>query len=124
MWQGQAVGKPHTQGREAHPWANQMDPNPRPTGQSQTPGTASLIPKGPSQVIPSWPEQPGTEALSCPGLRSQFPKVHLLGLGTQEWAHSLQQPEDLCQVLGSRLGAHCPGGLGGPEGIPHPGSGG
>lgn len=90
----------------------------------ETPGTASLIPKDPSQVTPSWPGQPGTEALSCPGLRSQFPRVHLSGLGTQGWAHSLHQPEGLCQVLGSRLGAHCPGGLGGPEGIPHPGSGG
>lgn len=90
----------------------------------ETPGTASLIPKDPSQVTPSWPGQPGTEALSCPGLRSQFPRVHLSGLGTQGWAHSLQQPEGLCQVLGSHLGAHCPGGLGGPEGIPHPGSGG
>lgn len=40
MWQGQAVGRPHTWGREAHPWANQMTltqgqlGNPRDTGDS------------------------------------------------------------------------------------------
>lgn len=99
---------------------------PQPKANWAIPDTRDSLPdpQGPRPGHTQLAWQPGTEALSCPGLRSQFPKVHLLGLGTQGWAHSLQQPEGLCQVLGSRLGARCPGGLGGPEGIPHPGSGG
>lgn len=90
-------------------------------GSPQTLGTASLTPRAqPGHIQPG---QPGTEALSCQGLRSQPQGACLLGSWTRGWAHATQQPQGLCQVLRSRLGGHCPGGAGGLEGAPHLGSG-